>query len=877
MFETRQRRGSGGSCNRLPKRHPESLPVPPLRKMRALVYSLALLPSLTFAQLPNIELRSIDPPVVKAGTTTTISVSGSNTDELSELRFSNPKITAKKLYLPKNDFRLYPVPDGNKFEVTIPADATAKTVEVRALGYFGLSNTRPLTIAAGDATILSDSDKAAHHKRETAPELPREAFAYGLTDNNQIDWWKFSAKKGERLLVHCHAERIDSQGDASLKLVDGRGVELESNRDFVGRDPMLDFTAPADGNYWIGVHDALYKGSNLHPYILQVSAQPWIDAVFPPAVHVPNPVTPDTQQGKVAEATLLGRNLPGGSAGEGLEIDGKKIETLPVKIPIPKKEAPPVFEWDEPARASLAGFRYRHADSNRVKIGRASAPVISVENDADIPTVVPPKEIAAALEKDGDTDAFRISARKGTTYWVEVVADRIAGKIDPYLVVEKVTKADNGTETFATVRDSDDDNGSGGIYFRDGTRDTSLSFTSDQDGEYRITVENRFATGAADNIYRLAIREAQPGFDIIATTERPYLDQRQAYSAAPYLTQGSTFPIRIFAKRIDGFDGPITITAKDLPPGISAPPVVLNAKETSTRLVLAAGNDAKPWSGNFSLMATAKINGKDRTRPVRSGSLTMGVADYNTARIRSRLELDTPLVVTERKTKPAVRIEAGNDRRFSVTMGGKLEIPIKVLTDHQRKGNLTVTVVGLRGLSRPPSVNIAEKAKDGKLTLTFTKQNNVFNPEPGTWTFVLKGTGTVAFQRNPEAAERTAEEQKHIDSLAKKIAAEAAAAKTELASKKKALEQAPQSSNTASVEAKAGLAKTAETAKAAFEEAQKKSAEAEAKLARAEKEKVAAATRAKAAKTAAASKDVKFATWSLPVTVEVKPAPEKKK
>jgi Skp family chaperone for outer membrane proteins len=162
------------------------------------------------------------------------------------------------------------------------------------------------------------------------------------------------------------------------------------------------------------------------------------------------------------------------------------------------------------------------------------------------------------------------------------------------------------------------------------------------------------------------------------------------------------------------------------------------------------------------------------------------------------------------------------------------------------------------------------------MTLNFVKQNNVFNPEPGTWTFVLKGTGVVTYQRNPEAAARATEEQKHIENLAKKYTEAATAAKADVEAKKKTHELAQKNLTAASADAKSQLEQAATTAKAAFDQAQQKSTEAEAKRAQGEKEKTAAIARAKAATTAAAAKDTKFATWSLPITVEVKPAPEKK-
>lgn len=833
--------------------------------VRFLILTVLVLPQLILAQLPTTELHSVQPPVVPAGKATVVSVTGSNLDELVELQFSHPKVTAKRLFLPKSEFRTQPVPDGNKFEVTVPGDVPAGAIEVRARGYFGFTQARPLVVASSGTQIFADSAGAAHHKISSAPELPRDAHAHGTCDANQVDWWRIAVKKGERLLVHCQAERIGSQADASLKLVDGRGHELESNRDFVGRDPMLDFTAPADGNYWVGVHDGLYNGGANFSYLLEVSAKPWIDAVFPPA----------GTQGQPLQATLFGRNLPGGSAGEGLKLHGKSIETLSVSIEVPTNLPAPRFSPAEPSRAALPGFPFQHSGSNTVKVGTASLPVLPVRNDAEIPPFVPPKEIAAIFEEDGDSDTFRMVAKKGVTYWVEVTGDRIAGQIDPFLHVEKVTKNNDGTEVFSTVRESDDENGRGGGTFRDGTRDSTLSFAADQDGEYRITVGNHFALGGVNKTYRLAIREACPGFELIAVAERPYNEQRQAYPASPLLRKGGTFPLRILARRLDGYDGPITIVAEGLPAGVTAPAVTLSAKEHVTRFVLAASPDAAPWSGSIQLKAKAKVGEKEEVKSVRIGALTFGVGDYNTARLRSRLELNAAVAVSEHETTPA-RIEAGNDRKFSVMIGEKLEIPVKILSEQERKGNLTITPVGLRGLTRPPTINIAEKAKEGKLTLNFVKQNNVFSPEPGTWTFVLKGTGTTRYKRNPKAAERAAAEQKHIEELAKKAAEAASTAKAEAEAKKKVNEQAQKNLAAASPESKVQLEQAAAAAKTAFEGAQQKASEAEAKRAAAEKEKAAAVQRANNTKKAATAKDTKFAAWSLPVTVEVKPAPEKK-
>jgi hypothetical protein len=116
-------------------------------------------------------------------------------------------------------------------------------------------------------------------------------------------------------------------------------------------------------------------------------------------------------------------------------------------------------------------------------------------------------------------------------------------------------------------------------------------------------------------------------------------------------------------------------------------------------------------------------------------------------------------------------------------------------------------------------LSLDEKTNEGKLTLAFTPQPNIFTPEPGTWTFVIKAVGTASYRRLGDIAD-------------------AAAA---------ALKQADEALKNAKPEQKDALTKAR--------------AEAEAK--------------SKAAATAAAPKDVKFSAYTLPIVVEVKAPPKK--
>ncbi|MDF1741158.1 MAG: hypothetical protein P1U86_18495 [Verrucomicrobiales bacterium] len=819
----------------------------------------------SYAQFPTPEIHSIAPPVIEAGKTTEVSLNGTNLDDLTGLTFSAPGLTAKPVMLPATEFRPKPGQNGSKFLVTAPKFTHATTVEIRAAGYFGLSTSRPILVVPTGQSLSADKAGAAHHQLETAPELARETIAYGNTDADQTDWWKVTMKKDERLLFHCRAERIESQADISLKLVDKRGYELETDRDTIGRDPMIDFIAPADGDYWIGAHDVFYRGGTQYTYTLKASAAPWIDTVNPPA-GVP---------GTTYRATLMGRNLPGGSRGEDVSLEGKPLETLSVEITVPEKAPEMAFSTADPATALLPGFTYRLGQSNPVKLGFSSTPVIVSRENVEPPLLTIPSEVSAQFDSKEDTDHFSFSAKKGTAYWIEVIADRIGDDSDPFLLVEKVSVDKEGKESVKTVRESDDFSNPGGITFNSGSHDTALGFTADEDANYRITVINQFSSGSPISTYRLQLREAKPDFEVIAVTERPYLDQRQVFPAAPLLRRGGTAPLRLLVQRKDGFTGPISVKADGLPEGVTCPGVSLQNLETSAYLTLAANDTAPAWAGTIKVTATATIGEATITHPVRAGTITLGNNDYNLARVKSRLSPDFPLAVSANEVTP-VRIEVENGGKLSVTQGQKLSIPFKLVSKHELKGSLTVTPIGLYGLKKPPVVTVAEDKSEGTFNLNFTPQRNVFDVKPGTWNFVLKGTGVTKYKRNPAAAEHAKKELAHIEGLSKKYTAEAAETKKSVEEKKKSLAVATANLATATAEAKPALEKSVEQAKADLAGAEKAFATAESNQTRAEKELAAAKARSTALTKSAAQKDLKFAVWSLPLSVEILPEEKKK-
>ena len=243
------------------------------------------------AQLPQPKLFPIFPPGAKSGTSADVAVTGAELDEI-QLRFNHPGITAKALAA------------ANSFAVTVAADVPPGAYEARVLGRFGMSN--PRTFMVG--TLAEVTEKSGNNTADTAQEIALETTVNGRTDSQAADYFKFTVKKGQRVLVDCASRELDSRAADALMLLAPDGRELERARS----GGLIDHTAAADGTLIVKVHDFVYRGGDQYFYRLTVTTGPHIDYVFPPAA----------EQGKAAKVTVFGRNLPGGSPSK-ISLDGK--------------------------------------------------------------------------------------------------------------------------------------------------------------------------------------------------------------------------------------------------------------------------------------------------------------------------------------------------------------------------------------------------------------------------------------------------------------------------------------------------------------------------------------------------------------------------
>ncbi|MDX1927571.1 MAG: PPC domain-containing protein, partial [Pirellulaceae bacterium] len=81
-----------------------------------------------------------------------------------------------------------------------------------------------------------------------------------LQTSEDVDYFPFQATAGESLRLEVFASRIGSPVDSLLYLFNAAGRLLTQNDDNGSHDSCIEWTAPATGVYWVGIHDKLHRG-----------------------------------------------------------------------------------------------------------------------------------------------------------------------------------------------------------------------------------------------------------------------------------------------------------------------------------------------------------------------------------------------------------------------------------------------------------------------------------------------------------------------------------------------------------------------------------------------------------------------------------------
>ncbi|MCI0682836.1 MAG: PPC domain-containing protein [Gemmataceae bacterium] len=690
-------------------------------------------------QWPVPRLTALTPAGGKAGTAFEVGFAGSDVEEPQSLAFSHPGIKGVAIVppLPKPDPKAKPdpkkpapkAPPITKFAVTIDKAVPPGFYDVRLVNAKGISN--PRIFVVGELNEVAE--KEPNNDVDQAQKVDLGTTITGNTGGGtDVDYTVFAGKKGQRILITCLANSIDSRLEPEMKLLDTAGKQLAYGRAQPDQDGVLDAILPADGDYILRLNHFTYIQpfpAGEYFYRLNISTGPRLEAVFPPMI----------EPGKAAQVTLLGRNLPGGQIDPAAVLNGSPMEKLTVSITAP---ADPLAQVRlsytgnvPPATALLDGFEYRlptpQGLSNPMLLTYAKAPVV-LENDRndtfetaqDVPL---PCEIAGRIDKRGDRDWYAFTAKKGVSFIIETISHRLGAPTDMFVSVRNAKKAemaplDDNPETLSTKE-----------FFTQSRDPAPYKFTAPEDGKYYLFVGNHLGDADPTHVYRIRISPEKPDFRLVVMPAEDFRPDSLVVGL------GGLHHLQVFAQRLEGFRGEITLTAEGLPTGVTCTPQVLAPNMKSTNLVLQVA-DAAPanFTGEIKVTGTAVINGQKVVREARPATITWPV--QNQQNIPTVTRLDRALVMAIRGKAPA-RFNATPEKAV-VSLGDKIKINAKLTRiQPEFKGNFQFAPVPNDfppGITFP-AINMPPGKDDQVVELTVAP-----NTAPATYNLVFRGFAPIS-------------------------------------------------------------------------------------------------------------------------------------
>lgn len=738
-----------------------------------LAWSLSATAPVAFGQsvgLPAPRLLTVSPMGGQAGTTVEVTITGENLDdEEVALNFSNPAVTA----VPKMGADGKPVK--GQFVVTIAPNTPPEICDARAWTEMGLSTARGFSISNLKELVRT----AAATTVQTAFPVELNSICNASAGNTTIDHYRFTAKAGQRILIECAARGIDSKLIPVLIVADAQGRDLKVDR----RGGLIDFTAPADGDYIIKVHDLTYQGGPTFFYRLALTA---LGKTDPPVLQ---PATREVNSSSVPDHSLAAA------------LSTKEVEP-----------------------------NNKHPQAQKITL---------------------PCDISGQFFPAADVDTFEFTAKKGETWWAEIVSERTGLGTNPFALLQRVT-VDNGQEQLVDVAEFSDlaspikvsSNGYSydGPPYNAGSADFIAKFDVPEDGTYRFQLRDLYGGTRSDprNTYRLIIRRPTPDFAPVAWALHMNLrnGDRHALSKPMALRPGTTMALEVIVIRKDGFNDPIELGMEDLPAGVTATGLTIPAGVSVGTLLVTASPDAAPVFGIAKMYGKAKINGEEQKRYFPLASMSWPVREAKSEIPKPRLMADVPVSVAKFEGA-TVTITPSEEKVWTAKEGETLTIPLKMTWRSEFSGAFKLRAFG-KGFTGVKEFDVPLNADSMNAVLNLAE----LKTPPGEYTIAFYG-GAVAKYRERMDRLKAAEQ-------------DVAKATEQLKAATDAAQAAKTAADAASEDQKAAATATATQAAEAVKVAEKAKTDADAKL--------------KAATTTSTPKEIADIIVSTPIQIVVEAA-----
>jgi len=458
-------------------------------------------------------LGNISPRGVQRGTEATLLFNGARLSDAQEILVYYPGITVSKLEV-VNDTQI-------KVTAKVAPDCRLGEHAFRVRTASGISELQTLYVGALPVVQEKEpnSDFAAPQK------IDLNVTVEGVADNEDVDYYLVEARRGQRLTAEVEGMRLGTTVfDPYVAIMDMKRFELAASDDapLLAQDCVASIVVPADGQYVIQVRESAYAGNGGCRYRLHVGTFPRPTGIFPAGGKL----------GDEVEVTFLGD--PTGEFKQKFKLPGAPPTDNAVgSFGLFPQDAGGIAPSANPFRLSEVGNVLEvEPNNNAEQATRGELPLA----------------FNGVIDKPGDVDFFRFTAKKGQVYDIHCYARRIRSALDPVMTLYHYA--------------------GGGIVGNDDAAgpDSYFRVTFPEDKEYMISVADHLGKGGPNYHYRIEFTPVTPKLSV-SIPKVDIFGYSQERQTIP-VPRGNRYACLVTASRAD-FGGPLVLGAEGLPQGIT--------------------------------------------------------------------------------------------------------------------------------------------------------------------------------------------------------------------------------------------------------------------------------------------------------------------
>jgi hypothetical protein len=643
----------------------------PALMTRLLLAAFVSLASLAHAAYPTFSTTK--PNGGQRGTELQLVVTGTQLADFEDFLFMSPGFSTKKIEKVEE----------KKVTATIAiaADVPLGNHLLRLRTKTGVSHARQFFVGQ----YPNVDEKEPNDAFESPQVVTFNQTVEGVVQNEDVDYYKVSAKKGQRIAVEIDGLRLGYLNfDPYVAILDKERFELGASDDTIlhRQDGYVSVVAPEDGDYWIKVHESSYRGSANSYYRLHVGSFNRPDVVYPAGGKI----------GTVVKTKFIEKS------GETFEEDVQvPTQADPTYMLLPKsKDSPPS---GNPFRV-VAFDNTLEAEPNE---DQAKA----------TPSAGDPIALNGVIGTPGDVDYFKLPLKKGQSIVMQTFAQALGSPLDS---VVNVYNAKGGS-----LSGNDDGGGRRRL-------DSKFTVAIPADGDYFVRVTDHLERGGPAYVYRIELAASEPSVKFSSPNYSVNDSHLRQFIAVP---RGGYYATMVNVTR-SNVSADMTFDMPNLPKGVELVTKELSKDLPNINLLFKAAADA-PIAGSV-LPITLKAN-DPKINVVGTLAQEFDIVRNGNVIYYTDIEEKLPVVVVDEApysleiVKPTVPL----------VVNGVLTM--KVVAKRKEGFNAAIRVLIMW---KPPGISCLgeQTIAEGKTECEFVLDANA-NVPAGNWNFTVLGEAEV--------------------------------------------------------------------------------------------------------------------------------------